>query len=243
MKRAEETNILVIEDERPIRLLLSRILVGEGFLVTAVASARDARDSMRSVRPDIVLLDLGLPDEDGFSLQKWLRHELPDTAVIILSGRDHPKQRVQGLDGGADDYVTKPFVQEELLARIRSILRRVVSAKPGPEPKILHRFMEGFLDPDLLCLQMENGQILQLSAIEFKILSIISERPGRVISRESLLDHLGAEEEVGLRSCDYHIFQLRKKFRLAGIDASAIVTVRGVGYLYQWPSAHPACTD
>jgi DNA-binding response OmpR family regulator len=224
-----------VEDDRQVRLLLARVLTLAGYSASLVASAKDARNIIAGVKPDIVLLDLGLPDEDGFKLAQWVREKYPSCAILILTGRNAPADRVRGLDGGADDYLAKPFLLDELLARIHSVLRRVKSAAAEPSASPSVAFMDATVDPDRLSLVWPDGKTIQLSVIEFKILSAFAERPGKAVSRSFLLDLIGANDEVGLRSCDYHIFQLRTKLRKAGITRDPIATIRGAGYRYGWP--------
>ncbi|MBF0562386.1 MAG: response regulator transcription factor [Alphaproteobacteria bacterium] len=235
MAIADEPVILVVEDERQVRLLLSRVLTAAGFATTVVATAADARQIIGGLKPNLVVLDLGLPGEDGLSLGSWISKRYPGTGLLILTGQSAPADRVKGLDSGADDYVVKPFMNDELVARIRSILRRLsVVEKPVAEEPIL-AFLDAVLDPDQSGLRWNDGRILHLTVIEFAILAAIVEKPGRAVSRTTLLDRIGANDDVGARSVDYHVCQLRAKLKNAGIAADSIDTVRGIGYIY-----HPA---
>lgn len=227
-----ESVILVVEDDRQIRLLLARILTAAGFATTVVASAAAARAVIGGLKPNLVVLDIGLPGEDGFSLEGWLRKRHPGTAILILSGRATLADRVKGLDGGADDYVAKPFMADELIARIRSIIRRT-RAVGKPDTAECPTFMDASLDAANSCLRWHDGRTIHLTVTEFAILATMAARPGRVAHRPLLLDRIGADEEVGTRSVDYHVCQLRAKLKKGGVAADAIHAIRGVGYVYR----------
>jgi DNA-binding response OmpR family regulator len=224
--------LLVVEDDRQVRLLLARVLNGAGFATTVVGTAIEAKRMAGELKPDLVVLDLGLPDEDGFALQSWLRKRHPQAAILILTGQSSLADRVRGLDGGADDYVVKPFLPDELVARIRSILRRVRSAPTLADAQV-QTFLDARLDPDLSCLTWPDGRSVHLTTIEYAIAATMAERPGRVATRTLLLDRIGAGDEVGSRSIDYHVCQMRSKLKKVGVAADAIRSVRGIGYVYR----------
>lgn len=232
MGPADEAVILAVEDDPQVRRLLSRVLTAAGFAATVVGTGTDARQVIGGLKPKLVVLDLGLPDEDGFSLERWIRSRHPGAAILILTGHDSLADRVKGLDGGADDYVIKPFLPEELVARIRSILRRVPVAEEVA-PSIA--FLDARLDPDQSCLRWNDGRTVHLTVIEFAILATMAERPGRVATRPLLLDRIGSDEDIGTRSIDYHVCLLRAKLKKAGVAADAIRAVRGTGYVYRPP--------
>lgn len=229
----DDATILIIEDDRQVRLMLARVLTAAGFSISAVASAPDARQVIGGLKPHLVVLDLGLPGEDGFSLERWIRQRHPGIAILILTGRSLTADRVRGLEGGADDYVVKPFDPDELIARIRSILRRVqVTDEPHAEAAAT-TFMGGRLNPDTLCLEWDDGRIVHFTAIEFNILAVMAKKPGQATSRGGLLDRVRENDDVGARSIDYHICRMRAKLDSVGVDSGCIQTVRGVGYVYR----------
>jgi len=231
----DEAIVLVVEDDRQVRLLLARVLTAAGFATTVVGTAAEARQVIGGLKPDLVVLDLGLPDEDGFQLESWMRKRHPATAILIVTGQSSLADRVKGLDGGADDYVVKPFLADELVARIRSILRRVRVPADEPVAAASPAFLDARLDSDQSCLAWADGRTVHLTVIEFAILAALAERPGRVADRSLLLDRIGAGDDVGSRSIDYHVCQLRAKLKKAGVANDAIRAVRSVGYVYRPP--------
>ena len=202
--------LLIVEDEAAIRELVAFVCEAEGFRTARAGSVAEAKEAFRRERPDLVLLDRMLPDRSGLDWLKDLRSS-SDTAglpVILLTARGDEADRVAGLDAGADDYVVKPFLPRELTARVRAVLRR----KGGS------RF-EASAD----------GVPLKLSAKEFKLLSLFASKPGRVFSRQNLLDAVWPSAFVDERTVDVHMLRLRKA--LAGTAAEDLIeTVRGVGY-------------
>jgi DNA-binding response OmpR family regulator len=219
--------IAVVEDEEDIRSVVSAGLRKERFRVREYADGRGLRDGLRAETPSLVILDLMLPDVDGFALCRSLRAD-PQTAslpIIILTARDGEADRVLGLDLGADDYVVKPFSPKELGARVKAVLRR---ASPAAGRTRIEA--GGGLLIDLDAMQVSrDGAPLELTRAEFRILEILASRPGRVYTRERILEHLwGEEKNVTDRSVDVHIMHLRAK--LGPETGARIVNVRGVGY-------------
>jgi len=221
--------VLVVEDDRQVRLVLARVLTAAGFATTVVATGGEARRIIGGLNAQLVVLDLGLPDEDGLKLGRWIRSRYPHTAILMLTGRSSVADRVIGLEQGADDYLVKPFEPEELVARIRSILRRAGEA-PAPSISPHLPFGGGTLSREEHCLDLGVTNVALTSA-EFAIIEALAERPNRPVTREFLLDRMGGGD-IEPRAIDYHVFHLRAKLKAAGCAADAIRTIRGVGYKY-----------
>lgn len=234
--------VLLIEDERAIAESLEFALKRDGFAVTHAGSLAGARRSARDC--DLIVLDLMLPDGSGFDFLHELRSAGRRTPVIVLTSRDEEADRVAGLEGGADDYVVKPFSPREVVARIRAVLRRAGTslgpsppAAPGePSAAPLGNGSSG-PRPVPLCIDAETrrasykGQLLDLTRTEFELLRVLASMPERVFSRQQLLDRIFGEGYVVTdRTIDAHIKALRKKLQAAGAPADLIETERGVGY-------------
>ena len=229
---SETPYALIVEDDAQVRTLLCRILASEGFEVSAVANCPDAKQIVKGHKPDLVVLDLGLPGCDGMELGKWLRGNSPSSGIIILTGRSGLGDRVAGLKDCADDYVTKPFDIDELRARIHSLMRRLPavsrsSEKQGPEIRF-----EGWLLRADNCALTSDGQEVKLSVMEFRLLEALAQRPGKIATRGWLLDQMDADVDVSERTVDYHVCTLRIKLRKAGLREDVIASVRGIGYKY-----------
>jgi DNA-binding response OmpR family regulator len=222
--------VLVVETEEPARDFLSRQLADDGFEVLAADRAAAALALVESEHPDLVLLDAVLPDASGFELCGRLRAGEPgrawntDVPVIMVSARGDPSDRVRGFARGADDYVTKPFVYEELVARMRAVLRRV--ARPH-HPRLSVRG----LSIDLSSRVVRVGDVVvHLSAKEFDLLVALAEDPERVFHKDELLRDVWGFRSLGrTRTLDSHASRLRRKLDLDG-DAAYVVNVWGVGY-------------
>ena len=220
--------ILVVDDE-PDLLELVRFNLGQaGFQVATAASGAEGLEAIRRQAPDLVLLDLMLPDLPGTELCRQVRAdpELSELPILMLTARSEEIDRVVGFELGADDYLTKPFSPRELTLRVRAILRRRRGATQ-PERTLHHRG---------LCLEVERhrckveGEVVELTAKEFRLLEALMTRPGRVMSRERLLDEVwGRDVTVTDRTVDTHVKRLREKLCSAG---KLIETVRGVGYRF-----------
>jgi two-component system OmpR family response regulator len=226
-------HILVVDDEAGIRGLLQRYLSTQGFRVSTAAECGAARALLERELIDLILLDLGLPGEDGLSLTRYLRERWRG-AVIIVSGRGDPVERVIGLEVGADDYVSKPFDLRELLARVRSVLRRTRSATapPANEPGKTLEF-EGFsLDVRARQLHDATGVEIALTSGEFELLLALLESPNRVQSRERLMQRMhGREPGPFDRAIDVQISRLRQKIERDPARPVLIKTVRNAGYV------------
>ena len=222
--------VLVVEHEEPARDFLARQLSDDGFEVFAADRALRALELVEAARPDLVLLDAVLPDASGFELCNRLRQGEPgrawnrDVPVIMVSARGDPVDRVRGFARGADDYVVKPFVYEELLARMRAVLRRVA----GPRHACLGvRDLEIDLASRVVRV---GGEPVQLSAKEYDLLVALAEDPERVFRKEDLLRDVWGFRSLGrTRTLDSHASRLRRKLNRSG-ESAYVVNVWGVGY-------------
>ena len=215
--------VLVVEDEKAISDLIRMYLTREGFGVHVEADGRAGLAAARTLHPVVIVLDVGLPSMDGTEVCRQLRGEGDWTPVIFVTARDDEIDRILGLELGADDYLTKPFSPRELVARVRSVLRR--AAGPGSEERI---FTLGAVtvDPGRRRVTAA-GHEVALTSTEFDLLLHLMRKPGRVYPREQLLSAVwGYAAAAGTRTVDVHVAQLRGKLG----DASPIRTVRGVGY-------------
>lgn len=235
------TSVLIVEDDASARQMLIEYLGDHEFEVRGVEGGPAMREAIDAELPDLVLLDLRLPGEDGFSLARYLRENF-DVAIIMVTGLNDVVDRVVGLEGGADDYVTKPFDPRELMARIRSVLRRrQVSAEARPpssevaEPADEQRVRVGrcWLAPLSRRLLDEAGAELSMTAMEYDLLQVFVANPNRVLSRDQLLMRTRNREwEPSDRSIDIRIGRLRRKVEAEPGEPRTIRTVRNVGYMY-----------
>jgi two-component system, OmpR family, response regulator len=217
--------VLVVDDESYIRDLVGTALRYEGFQVTEAGDGRQAMDAIRTSRPDLVVLDVMLPDFDGLEVTRRIRNEGIRVPVIFLTARDATEDKIAGLTVGGDDYVSKPFSLDELIARARAILRRTHPTQEGGPL----RFADLEMDEDSREVT-RNGEEIQLSATEFKLLRYFMLNPRRVISKHQILDHVwqydfGGDPNVA----ETYVSYLRKK--LDPLGPPLIHTVRGVGYV------------
>jgi two-component system phosphate regulon response regulator PhoB/two-component system alkaline phosphatase synthesis response regulator PhoP len=219
--------VAVVDDEEDLRDLVSATLSKEGLRIRAYADGKSFLASLTREVPSVVILDLMLPDMDGFEIYRILARDprMESSAVIMLTARGDESDRVSGLELGADDYIVKPFSPKELAARVKAVMRRTVRPRAHST-----RFQIG----EDLSLDLETyevtacGEKLILTTTEFKIIELLASRPGWVFSREKILDHLwGDEKTVTERSVDVHIKHLRDKLGRAGRHLG---NVRGVGY-------------
>jgi DNA-binding response OmpR family regulator len=213
---------VVIEDDEAIGALVGTYLEQAGFEVVRECNGERALEAVGRRRPRFVVLDLGLPDVDGFELCRRLRDNA-DVPILILTARDEEADRVIGLELGADDYITKPFSPRELVARVRAVLRRV-----DPEPAESRVIEVGDLRVDLRTRSATFGSSpLALRTLEFELLAELARQAGRVVTRDRLLERVwGLSFPGGTRTVDVHVAQLRKKLHRPEV----IQTVRGVGY-------------
>ena len=215
--------ILVVDDEPAVRDALERALKAQHYLVTTAANGQQALDAMAEQRPDLVLLDVLMPVMDGFETCRRLRELGDRIPVLMLTARDSIGDRVEGLDAGADDYVVKPFALEELLARIRALLRR--SGAPGDEPM---RFADLELDP--VSKQVRRGERpIELSRTEYNLLELFLLNPRRVLTREVIFDRVwGYDFGPTSNTLEVYVGYLRRKTEAEG-EPRMIHTVRGWG--------------
>ena len=226
------THLLLVDDEPSLREPLAEYLSGQGFRVTTAESAAAARSELVGETPDLVLLDIMMPGEDGLSLCRHLvgAKELP---VILLTARGEAMDRIIGLEIGADDYVVKPFEPRELVARIRSVLRRANRVATHPELDALYEFEGWQLDPLKRRLTDPQGSVVPISSAEFRMLVAFLERPRQVLDRDMLLDLVqGREAHLFDRAVDNQISRLRRKMEVDSRDPKLIQTVWGGGYRF-----------
>jgi two-component system OmpR family response regulator len=223
--------LLVVEDDPNIVELLSASLRFAGFEVTAATNGADAITSARRSRPDLVVLDVMLPDVDGFEVIRKLRESGVRTPVVFLTARDSTDEKIRGLTLGGDDYVTKPFSLEELTARIRAVLRR--SELDRPTSSVLS-FADLELDEESHEVR-RGGRQVSLSPTEFKLLRYLLLNAGRVLSKAQILDHVWQYDFRGDDSIvESYISYLRRK--VDSVEPRLIHTLRGVGYVLRMPS-------
>jgi DNA-binding response OmpR family regulator len=224
---------MIVEDEPAIAESLDYALRREGFETQTAATYAKA-DAQRSW-PALIILDLMLPDGNGRDLLRTLRAEGRATPVIVLSSREGEADRVSALEGGADDYVTKPFSPREVVARVRAVLRRLSPSEPAPaEPALA-------VDPSERQASY-GGRTLELTRVEFDLLAALGEQPGKVYTRSEFIDRVwGSGFAITDRTIDSHIKSLRRKLSDSGAPLGLIQTVRGVGY--RIASAHAAGLD
>ena len=230
MERA--AHVLVVDDDAEIRKLLGEYLERNGFRVSLATDGAEMRRALNRSRPDIVVLDLMLPGDSGLTLCRDLRVE-SSLPVIMLTARAEEVDRIVGLEMGADDYLAKPFSPRELLARIRSILRRARGLS-GPERSAAHqlRFAGWTLDLAARQLVAPDGVVVALSGAEFKLLSVFAEHPNRVLDRNQLMDlTLGRDGSPFDRSIDVQVSRLRLRLRDDAREPRIIKTVRNEGYV------------
>ena len=238
-------HIAVLDDEADITQLLAHYLQSQGFRVSQLHNGRALLDLMPSDPPQLVLLDLGLPGEDGFVIARQLREHW-HCGLVIVTGRGDSIDKVVGLEIGADDYVTKPFDLRELLARIKAVLRRMAPAAPQPAPaapvaapaaagndRTRLRFAGWELDTAARRLLDTNGTEVTLTTGEFDLLHVFARHPGRVLSRDFLLEQTrGREAGPFDRTIDVLVGRLRKKLDDNADEPQIIKSVRGAGYLF-----------
>jgi two-component system OmpR family response regulator len=230
MERAD--HVLVVDDDAEIRKLLGEYLERNGFRVSLATDGAEMRRALERSRPDLVVLDLMLPGDSGLTLCRDLRVE-SSLPVIMLTARADEVDRIVGLEMGADDYLAKPFSPRELLARIRSILRRARGGA-GPERSAAHqlRFAGWTLDLAARQLIAPDGVVVALSGAEFKLLSVFAEHPNRVLDRNQLMDlTVGRDGSPFDRSIDVQVSRLRLRLRDDAREPRIIKTVRNEGYV------------
>lgn len=222
--------IVLIEDDTDLFALLKYNLEREGFLLTGSQTGRGALDLCRRARPDLILLDIMLPDSDGLDICKGIRSdsELAQTPIIFLTARASETDRIVGLELGANDYIVKPFFIREVIARIKLQFRSQAAAPP-------RLLKAGGLELDRSSCQVRlSGEILSLTATEFRLLEFLMSRPGVVFSREQLLNAVwGQDRAITDRTVDVYILRLRQKIEKDASAPRLIHSVRGFGYSFE----------
>ncbi|MBP7335507.1 response regulator transcription factor [Niveispirillum sp.] len=229
--------IAIVEDDGDLREMLATFLGGHGFTILSAPDGARFRAQMAAGRPDLVILDIGLPDDHGYRIMEWMHERGADCPpIIIVTGASSPRDRITGLDLGADDYVCKPFDLGELLSRVRAVLRRTAPRpEPAAAPSDLHiRFGPWLLKRDDRVLVHEpDGRTVDLTAMEFDLLCVMAQRPHQVLSRDELLllAHTRKAEPFD-RAIDVRITRLRKKIEINPNHPGYIRTIRGTGYMF-----------
>lgn len=225
--------ILIVEDDENLRIALEDNLDDEGYTVTAVATVRDARKELRRRETDLVILDIMLPDGDGYGLCKEIRAEGYPVRVLMLTARTLESDLVQGFDVGADDYLAKPYRLRELLARIGALLRR---GSPGETKEVDRIDFAGFaLDIAGRRLTDPQGAEITLTRTEFDLLTCLARSRGKALTREVILEAAwDPDVVVEPRTVDNFVSSLKKKLRWTKQSSFRIKTVRGVGYRMEW---------
>lgn len=232
--------ILIVEDEPSLQETLAYSLKKDGYAVEVVGDGRSALEAARRLRPDLIVLDLMLPEIDGFEVARILRREMT-TAIIMLTARDEEIDRVVGLEVGADDYLTKPFSMRELLARVKAQLRRerliredmgkaAVESMPAHETLTFGNLMVNITRREVTL----DGQPIQLKPKEYELLLFLAEHRGQMLSREFILERVWGWDYIGdSRTVDVHVRWLRQKIEADSSSPVRIVTVRGGGYRFE----------
>ncbi|MGW8144624.1 MAG: response regulator transcription factor [Anaerolineales bacterium] len=228
--------ILIVEDERAVARGLEYALRNEGYQVLLAETGNDALELSRTKEPDLILLDLRLPDISGFDVCRQLRQEGKRQPILMLTALDEPVDKVLGLELGADDYVVKPYDLRELIARIRALLRRAYGELSKASQGERITFGDVVVDLELLRVTRA-GEPIYLTPTEFRLLRYITSRPNRPISRETLIEAVwGYDSDIGSdRTVDVHIRHLREKIEPDPTHPKWLQTVRGVGYKFESP--------
>ncbi|MDR7270257.1 two-component system OmpR family response regulator [Pelomonas saccharophila] len=232
-------HVAVVDDESAITELLANYLAGHGFRTTQLRSGRELMELMASDPPQLVLLDLGLPGEDGFAIARQLREHWR-CGLVIITGRGDSVDKIVGLEIGADDYVTKPFDLRELVARMKAVLRRIepvtAAAAGGPASGAGLGFLGWRLDLAARRLDDPRGMEVRLTTGEFELLATLLQHAGRVLSRDFLLEQTrGRDAGPFDRTIDVQVGRLRKKLEADAENPQIIKSVRGAGYIFVPP--------
>lgn len=229
----QSARLLVVDDEPEILDILSEYFQSKGYGVKTAESAAQARQLIEQHTPELMIVDIQMPGEDGLSLTRWVREQYPEVRVVMLTTASEVIDRVVGLEMGADDYIAKPFDLREVLARVKVLLRRMETvATVASSPGRIH-FGSNELDVNRRKLFDANNREISLTAMEFDLLKAFAEHPNRVFNRDQLMElahHKGWEAFD--RSIDLRIMRLRRKIEVQPDKPEIIKTVRGVGYMY-----------
>ncbi|GAQ24901.1 DNA-binding response regulator [Tepidanaerobacter syntrophicus] len=223
--------ILVVDDEKPIVDILKYNLSKEGYNVLTAYDGDEAIEIALKEDPDLILLDIMLPKQDGFSVCKKLREKLT-SPILMLTARGEEVDKVLGLELGADDYITKPFSMRELMARVKANLRRMAFSEPDEDAEVIK---QGDLELDLKSYVVrKNGKPLDLTFREFELLRYLAAQPGQVFTREKLLEEVWGYEYYGdIRTVDVTVRRLREKVEDDPANPEYIITKRGIGYYFK----------
>ena len=248
--------LLVVDDEPELRVLLAEYFGRHGFAVQTAQDAAQARECVASRQPDLAVLDINMPGENGLSLARWLRETHPPVAIVMLTTASEPVDRIVGLELGADDYVSKPYELRELLARVRAVLRRsqLTAAAPSsapaqagvgalgsatPEPAAATRqvrFGKRVLDLDQRRLLASDGSEIEITAAEYDLLALFARHPNRPLNRDQIMEQAHNRGwDVFDRSIDLRVMRLRRKIETNPDKPEVLKTVRNVGYVYVPP--------
>ena len=226
----EDWLILIVEDDSRLRERLARYLASEGFRVTAVGTAAEARSKLSAIAPDLMVLDVMMPGESGLDLLQSLRQERAlDLPVLMLTARGAPEDRIAGFEAGADDYLGKPFEPRELVLRIRALLRRATPAPAPEQPSGPLRIGSAEFDVERGELRDANGPI-RLTGGEAALLTALARKPNEVLSREEIAEALDMDDS-GERAVDVQVVRLRRKIEADPREPRFLHTVRGRGYI------------
>jgi two-component system OmpR family response regulator len=234
---ANRPHVLVVDDDVEICSLISRYLGANGYRVSTAGDGAQLQAAMREHQLDLILLDLGLPDEDGLSLLRRFQNEWR-CPVIVVSGRGESVERIVGLELGADDYISKPFDLRELLARVRSVLRRLARGRTGQAASDSDKLEFSGLQFDVLARRLvgRDGQDIVLTSGEFELLRALVERPNQVHTRDQLMNCLhGRDAGPFDRAVDVQVGRLRRKIEIDAGSPQLIKSVRSAGYLFAAP--------
>jgi two-component system, OmpR family, alkaline phosphatase synthesis response regulator PhoP len=224
-------HVLVVDDEPQIVEIVRDYLADAGYRVSTARSGDEALRHVRSITPDLVVLDLGLPDMDGLDVARLLR-QATSVPIIMLTARSDEADRVAGLELGADDYVVKPFSPRELLARIRAVLRRGAAVATADGPLVVGDLV---VDPARRLVTVSSNPV-ELTATEFELLAAMAAAPGRVFTRGQLLEAIhGVAVDAGGRAIDAHVKNIRRKLEADPHRPRLLLTVHGVGYRLSEP--------
>ncbi len=237
-------SLLVVDDEPELRGLLAEYFGRHGFAVRMAEDAGQARELIAAARPDLAVLDINMPGENGLSLARWLRESHPQVAIVMLTTASESVDRIVGLELGADDYVAKPYELRELLARVRAVLRRsqITAAASAPAPVAAASaadqarrvpFGDRQLDLDQRKLFAADGSEIEITAAEFDLLALFARHPNRPLNRDQIMEQAHNRGwDVFDRSIDLRVMRLRRKIERNPDKPEVLKTVRNVGYVY-----------
>ena len=235
--------LLVVDDEPELRGLLAEYFGRHGFAVRTAQDAAQARELIGVARPELAVLDINMPGENGLSLARWLREAHPAVSIIMLTTAGDPVDRIVGLELGADDYVNKPYELRELLARVRAVLRRArapgLSGALAPAMSSRQvRFGDRLLDLDLRKLLAADGSDIEITAAEYDLLALFARHPNRPLNRDQIMEQAHNRGwDVFDRSIDLRVMRLRRKIEKNPDKPEVLKTVRNVGYVFVLPGA------